>query len=226
MGSYYHIGEWGVLHEGRGRAYEDGSGSWVELGSDPTPEELAAHAAGYTLAGTVDPFGAPVPQGYDLEADGHVSVPVHASASGTVSEVGLWPHPSGGFKPAVQIQVDPYSAQAQRPRMIPRWEGLPAEALVAAVKEAGVVGLGGAAFPTHVKLVPPPGRSIGTLLINGCECEPYLTCDHRVMVEHADSVIAGLRHTLRWLDAKRGYIGVERVVSSEWVVECQRLHRL
>ena len=144
------------------------------------------------------------------EAQGYVSVPIHASASGEVVEVGLWPHPSGGFKEAVRIRVDPRSAQIPRPRMVPRWEGLTPDQVRAAVQDAGVVGLGGAAFPTHVKLKAPDDARIDLLLVNGAECEPYLTSDHRVMVEHPERVHFGTRIMMQCLGVDRAVIGVEK----------------
>jgi len=144
------------------------------------------------------------------EAVGHVSVPIHASAAGTVTEVGLWAHPSGGFQPAVGIAVEPYAAQVLRPRIVPEWHTLSPTALVQAVKDAGVVGLGGAAFPTHVKLVPPEGRRIEALVINGCECEPYLTTDHRTMVDYPERVHLGIRIMMRCLGVQRAIVGIER----------------
>jgi len=144
------------------------------------------------------------------EADGFVSVPIHASATGTVTEVGLWPSLDGTYAPAVRIAVEPWSAQALRPRLVPEWEGLTREQLVGAVKEAGVVGLGGAAFPTHVKLTPPKEGKIECLVLNGCECEPYLTTDHRTMAEYPERVILGLRIMMRCLDVNRAIIGIER----------------
>jgi electron transport complex protein RnfC len=88
-------------------------------------------------------------------------------------------------------------------------DSMSAVELVEAVRLSGMVGLGGAAFPSHVKLMPPKGKSIHTLLINGCECEPYLTCDHRVMLEQTDQLINGIRTILRATGAERAIIGVE-----------------
>jgi H+/Na+-translocating ferredoxin:NAD+ oxidoreductase subunit C len=143
------------------------------------------------------------------EADGMMSVPMHASAAGTVRAVGLWPHPDGTRSPAVVITVDRYSAQAQRPRMIPEWYKLSPAELLEGIHQAGVVGLGGAAFPTHVKLAPPKDVVLDTLLINGAECEPYLTTDHRSMVEYPERVHLGIRIMLRILGLTRAIIGVE-----------------
>ena len=144
------------------------------------------------------------------EADGWMSSPVHASAAGTVRGIELCPHPSGAWQPAIRIVVAPHSAQVPRRRMIPDWHGLSREQLVDAVRQAGVVGLGGAAFPTHVKLVPPENAAIDTILVNGCECEPYLTTDHRTMVEYPERVHLGIRIMMTCLGVRRALIGVER----------------
>jgi electron transport complex protein RnfC len=144
------------------------------------------------------------------EADGYVSTPIHASAAGTVTEVGLWPHPDGSYAPAVRIAVDRYSPQAPRPRLVPDWTSRSPAEIVEAIRDAGVVGLGGAAFPTHVKLSPPRDVTIDTVLVNGCECEPYLTTDHRTMVEYPERVHLGIRVMMRCLGVSRAVIGIER----------------
>jgi electron transport complex protein RnfC len=144
------------------------------------------------------------------EADGWVSSPVHASASGWVTAVDWWPHPDGALAQAVRIRVEKYSGQLARPRLVPDWEGLDRRALLQAVQDAGVVGLGGAAFPTHVKLSPPPDVTLDTLVVNGAECEPYLTTDHRIMVEYPERVQLGVRITMHLLGVTRCVIGVER----------------
>ncbi|MEQ9568893.1 MAG: electron transport complex subunit RsxC [Longimicrobiales bacterium] len=144
------------------------------------------------------------------EAQGYVSVPIHASASGTVTAVDWWPHPDGSQAEAVRIAVDPHSAQIPRPRLVPRWDDLTPDQVRDAVKDAGVVGLGGAAFPTHVKLKAPEGLAVETLIVNGAECEPYLTSDHRVMVEHPERVHFGIRIMMQCLGTDRAVIGVER----------------
>jgi electron transport complex protein RnfC len=143
-------------------------------------------------------------------ADGWVSSPVHASAAGWVSDVEWWPHPDGSMCMAVRIRVERYSAQVARPRLVPDWHGLSRDEVLRAVQDAGVVGLGGAAFPTHVKLQPPPGTTIDTLVINGAECEPYLTTDHRTMVEYPERVHFGVRIMMHALGVQRAVVGVER----------------
>lgn len=143
-------------------------------------------------------------------ADGFISSPIHASAAGRVSGIETWPHPDGTAATAVRIAVDRYSAQVPRPRTVPDWQGLSPRQLVQAVQDAGVVGLGGAAFPTHVKLSPPEGTRVEVLLVNGAECEPYLTTDHRSMVEYPERVQLGIRIMLTALGITRAVIGVEK----------------
>ncbi|HEX9728032.1 MAG TPA: electron transport complex subunit RsxC [Gemmatimonadales bacterium] len=143
-------------------------------------------------------------------ADGWVSSPIHASASGTVADIGLWPHPNGTYANAIRIDVEPYSAQIPRPRLVPDWTALDRKGLIEAIRAAGVVGLGGAAFPTHVKLSPPADKPIDLIIVNGCECEPYLTTDHRTMAEYPDRVHLGIRILMKALGVSRAAIGVEK----------------
>ena len=143
-------------------------------------------------------------------ADGFVSAPVHASAAGRIVKIGLWPHPDGSMDTAVHIAVSHFSSQMARPRLVPKWQGLTADEVVKAVQDGGVVGLGGAAFPTHVKLAPPRDIRVATIILNGAECEPYLTTDHRIMVETPERVHFGARIMLHALGASRVVIGVER----------------
>jgi electron transport complex protein RnfC len=144
------------------------------------------------------------------ESDGFISSPVHASASGTVVDVGWWPHPDGSMCTAVRIAVDRWSPHVPRPRLVPVWQGLTRDEVIRAVQAAGVVGLGGAAFPTHVKLAPPKDAVIDTIVVNGAECEPFLTTDHRSMVEFPERVHFGLRIMMHALGVPRAIIGVER----------------
>lgn len=143
-------------------------------------------------------------------ADGFMSVPIHASAAGIVTAINWWPHPDGSMALSVHLAVDKYAPQVPRPRQVPRWAGLSVDQVVKAVQDAGVVGLGGAAFPTHVKLVPPKGSIVNTLIINGAECEPYLTSDHRTMVEYPERVHFGCRIMMQTLGVSKAVIGVER----------------
>ena len=143
------------------------------------------------------------------EAAGFISSAVHATASGTVKSIELWPHPNGNMVPSIRIDVDPNSSQMRRSRIVPRWQDVKDEDLSKEIAKAGIVGLGGAAFPSHVKLCPPKDQPVELLLINGCECEPYLTSDHRVMLEQPDKVYTGIRIALKALGITRAVIGIE-----------------
>ncbi|MCP5059291.1 MAG: electron transport complex subunit RsxC [bacterium] len=140
--------------------------------------------------------------------DGFLSVAMHAPASGVVKELGLVPSIAGRMVSAVYLEPLPGSTQEVV-------EGTPCppdaepEQIVRAIQEAGVVGLGGAGFPTHAKLRPPEGGFFDTLIVNGVECEPYLTTDHRVMLEQREDVFAGLRYLLAATGAQRAIVGVE-----------------
>ena len=142
-------------------------------------------------------------------ADGYMSVPMHASAAGVVTGIDWCPHPDGSMVEAVHIAVERHSAQLTRTRMVPEWASLEGDAVARAVQDAGVVGLGGAAFPAHVKMAPPKDTKVETLILNGAECEPYLTSDHRVMVEYPERVHFGARIMMRALGVERAVIGVE-----------------
>jgi electron transport complex protein RnfC len=142
-------------------------------------------------------------------ASGFVSLPLHASASGVVESIGLMPNARGEKREAIVLRV--YEGCTQEvmyatPRDVAAMT--PAE-IVQAVQDTGMAGLGGAAFPTHVKLRVRPEKPIEALIVNGCECEPHLTTDHRVMLERPDDLIAGIRIAMKALGAKRAHIGVE-----------------
>lgn len=143
------------------------------------------------------------------EPDGFVSTALHAPVTGTVRAIELRPHPSGQKKESIVIETDPYASQ----RFVRRADGPSAQAapddLVAAIQGAGIVGLGGAAFPSHVKLKVPQGKRVRFVILNGCECEPYLTADHRTMAERPEAVLRGLELIMRLTGAERGYVGVE-----------------
>ena len=142
-------------------------------------------------------------------AGGFVSVPMHAPVTGKVERIALCPSAKGDLTPAIYIKTYPSASQEVLYGEARDIDRMSREELIAAVQDTGVVGLGGAAFPTHVKLKTPEGKKVDTVIVNGCECEPYLTADHRVMLEHADSVIKGTRIVMRALGAERAIIGVE-----------------
>lgn len=139
------------------------------------------------------------------EPDGFISTALHAPVTGTVIAIELRPHPSGQKSEAIVIRTDRFASQRE-PVPVP---GDGSVDLARRVQMAGIVGLGGAAFPSHVKLSVPEGKNVRFVIVNGCECEPYLTCDHRVMVERPEAVLRGLELTMEQLGAERGYIGIE-----------------
>jgi electron transport complex protein RnfC len=143
------------------------------------------------------------------EASGFVSVPLHASATGRVRAIEKWRHPAGNMSEAIVIEVDHSSPQALYDDTPRDWRSPSRENLVRAIQAGGFVGLGGAAFPTHVKLSVPEGKRVEWALINGAECEPYLTTDHRIMLEYADSIILGTRVMMKVLGAAKSFVGIE-----------------
>lgn len=143
------------------------------------------------------------------EATGWLSVPHHAPASGVVEAIELRPSARGPWAESIVIRVFQGSTQevlAESPRDM---EHLSPDQIINAIQETGMVGLGGAAFPSHAKMAVPKDAKIHTLVINGCECEPYLTCDHRVMVEEADDLVTGIRYAMRATGAVRSIVGIE-----------------
>ncbi|MDD3529118.1 MAG: electron transport complex subunit RsxC [Gallionellaceae bacterium] len=142
-------------------------------------------------------------------ADGFLSVPLHAPVDGVVEAIELMPSARGPWTESIVIRT--YEASTQEVRCgTPRdMDALTPQEIIQAVQETGMVGLGGAAFPSHAKLTVPKGRAIHTLVVNGCECEPYLTCDHRVMLERTDDLIQGIRYAMRAVGAEKAVIGIE-----------------
>jgi electron transport complex protein RnfC len=143
------------------------------------------------------------------EPDGFMSVAMHAPASGIVRRIGLAPSISGRMIDSVYIEPYPASTQEVADGEPCDVETATADEIITAIQRAGIVGLGGAAFPTHVKLKPPPGKQLDTLFINGVECEPYLTTDHRVMLEQTEDVFMGIRYLLRATGTAKAVIAVE-----------------
>jgi len=143
------------------------------------------------------------------EQNGYVSSPVHASVSGTVAGVELRTTAQGIVCDHIIIDSDGEERWAEGLLKKSDWKSMGADRIKATIRDAGIVGLGGAAFPTHVKLSPPEGRPIDTLIINGIECEPYLTCDHRMMLERAKGMAEGIRIVAKVLGVERTIIGVE-----------------
>ena len=149
------------------------------------------------------------------EAGGFVSAPIFSSVSGTVLKVDTVVDASGYAKPAIYITVegDEWEAAIDRSTDLvtlkDRREELTPEVIKEKIKNAGIVGMGGACFPTHVKLSPPPGSKPEWIIINAVECEPYLTADHRLMLEHADEILVGVTLLMKAMNVGKAYIGIE-----------------
>jgi len=145
------------------------------------------------------------------KSSGFVSANIHSSVSGTVKKVETGPDTSGYPKKGIYIDVegDIWDEKIDSSPELNSEITLDAIAILAKIQDAGIVGLGGATFPTHVKLVPPKGMKADVLLINGVECEPYLTSDHRMMLEHTEELIVGVQLLMKALNVTKAAIGIE-----------------
>ena len=139
--------------------------------------------------------------------DKFVSAPVHASLSGTVTAIEPRPFVTGQMIESIVIAVDKNQDALELANN--NLEKVSKEDIVNAVKEAGIVGMGGAAFPTAVKLSPPPDKKVDALIINGCECEPYLTCDHRLMLEKPTELLQGIKLLMKMLSVDQAFLCIE-----------------
>ncbi len=148
------------------------------------------------------------------EAGGFVSAPVYSSVSGTVLKIDEVIDATGYRKPAIIVKVegdeweesidrsDKLETLAAHPELTP-------EEIIERIKKAGVTGMGGAGFPTFIKLCPPPTAKAECVILNGVECEPYITSDYRLMMEHADEILVGLELLMKAVKVNKGYIGIE-----------------
>ena len=143
------------------------------------------------------------------EPDGFMSVAMHAPASGTVQRIGLAPSINGKMVPAIYLKPFPGSSQEVVGGDPCDLDLATTDNILSAIQWAGIVGLGGAAFPTHVKLKIPDDKHVDTLIINGVECEPYLTTDHRVMLEQQADIFTGIRYLMKVTGAGKTIIGIE-----------------
>lgn len=145
------------------------------------------------------------------QATGFVSANIHSSVSGTVVAIDNVTDAAGLSKPAITIKVegDEWEEGIDRSEKIEHNINLSKEEIVKAIADAGIVGMGGATFPTQVKLTPPPGNKAEFLIINGAECEPYLTADHRIMLEKGEEIIIGVQILMKAIDVKKAIIGIE-----------------
>ena len=148
------------------------------------------------------------------EAGGFVSAPIYSSVSGKVSKVDVALDASGLRRMAVTVDVegDEWEESIDRSKDLIRLSDRPeldAKTIVEKIKTAGIVGMGGATFPTHVKLCPPPGKVAECVIVNAVECVPYLTADHSLMLAHPDEILVGLQLVMKAVGVTKGYIGIE-----------------
>lgn len=145
------------------------------------------------------------------KANGFISSNVHSSVSGKVVKIEDALDASGYKRSSIFIDVegDEWMETIDRSTTVVRDCKLTPEDIVKRIAEAGIVGLGGATFPAHVKLTPPPGKTAEVLIINAVECEPYLTCDHQLMMEHCEEILIGVSILMKALKVNRAVIGIE-----------------
>ncbi len=149
------------------------------------------------------------------EAGGFVSAPIYSSVAGTVAKIDSSIDASGYRKPCIIINVDDEDEWEESIDRSDKLETLDAhpeltpEEIVNRIKVAGVTGMGGAGFPTFIKLCPPPGAKAECVIINGVECEPYITADYRLMMEHSDEILVGLQLLMKAAKVTKAYIGIE-----------------
>ena len=142
------------------------------------------------------------------DSEAFISAPIHSSVSGTVTAIKPCPVPNGSMVESVIIENDFNEERAYAPEILD-YKTIAPDDIPNIIREAGIVGMGGATFPTHVKLMPPDPSKIDTVIVNGAECEPYLTNDHRVMLETPEEVILGLKILLYRFGITNGHIAIE-----------------
>jgi electron transport complex protein RnfC len=143
------------------------------------------------------------------KSDAFVSSNIHASISGKVIDVADYPHPVFGKCLSIVIENDGKDEWIAGIPVERDWQTLDEKSIKNIIREAGVVGMGGATFPTHVKLAPPPEKKIDTFILNAAECEPYLTADHRMMLEESGRIVTGVKIVMKALGVTKGYVGIE-----------------
>lgn len=188
----------------RGKAIE--TLALPEVVTIPLSQHIGAPAVAKVAKGDVVKTGQLI-----AEAGGFVSANIHAPVSGTVTGVDLLPNGQGVRQMMITIrrEGDEWAEDIDRSAQLIRECTFPAQEILARIKQAGIVGMGGAAFPAHVKLSVPPGKRVEFLIINGVECEPYLTSDHRSMLERGEELLTGVRILMRALDVETAWIGIE-----------------
>lgn len=172
----------------------------------PLSQHIGAPATAIVKKGDTVKVGTQIAQ-----AGGFVSAPVYSSVSGKVVKIDDVMDASGYRRPAIIVDVDGDEWEEtidRTPTLIKEITCSPEE-IVKKIADAGIVGMGGACFPTHVKLTPPPGNVAEVLVINGVECEPYLTADHQLMMEKAEEILVGVSLLMKAIKVNKAFIGIE-----------------
>ena len=172
----------------------------------PLSQHIGAPAVPCVAKGDVVKVGTKI-----ADAGGFVSASIFSGVSGKVAKIDSIIDASGYRKPAIFIDVDgdEWEEAIDRSETLVKECDLKPEEIVEKIKNAGVVGMGGACFPTHVKLCPPPGSKAECVIINAVECEPYLTADHRLMLEKPEEILVGVSLLMKAAKVEKGYIGIE-----------------
>ena len=172
----------------------------------PLSQHIGAPAVACVAKGDVVKVGTKI-----ADAGGFVSASIFSGVSGKVAKIDSIIDASGYRKPAIFIDVDgdEWEESIDRSEALVKECDLKPEEIVEKIKNAGVVGMGGACFPTHVKLCPPPGSKAECVIINAVECEPYLTADHRLMLEKPEEILVGVSLLMKAAKVEKGYIGIE-----------------
>lgn len=188
----------------------------------PTKEAALPKAAVFPLGQHIGAPARPVVKRGDkvkvgtliAEANGFVSAPIYSSVSGTVAKIDTSIDATGYRQPVIIINVegDEWEEGIDRSSELESMEAHPeltAEEIIERIKIAGITGMGGASFPTFIKLCPPPTAKAECIIVNAVECEPYITADYRLMMEHAAEILVGLKLLMKAAKVEKGYIGIE-----------------
>lgn len=202
-----------TFHKGGVHPHAEKLTASVPVTTLPAPEEVIlplSQCIGAPSKPLVKPGDVVVAGQMVADAGGFVGAPIHSPVNGVVKKIEKVRNPQGLWQDAIIITVDNEKPQ---PEFVPRSEeeiaALSPEDIVGIIGNAGIVGLGGATFPTRVKLTPPEGKTPDLIVINGAECEPYLTCDDRLMRSHAEGIVTGTRLIMRSVGVSNAIVGIE-----------------
>ncbi|TJX14790.1 electron transport complex subunit RsxC [Tissierella creatinini] len=186
------------------------SGKAVEKAKEPKVVYIPLHQHVGSPCEALVKVGDTVKIGQKIgDSKASVSAPVHASISGTVKSIAKRYNPNGLKVDCIEIESDGLSEYHESYGVKTDLSKLSKDEIIIKIKEAGIVGMGGAAFPLHSKLITSDDSSVDAVILNGAECEPYLTCDHRIMLENPEKVVTGLQIIMKYLNVNDGYIAIE-----------------